>query len=107
MYIIMKNINSLEMRQVGDSYSMEVSRIFEEGKPKDQFVIKYHDPKAHICEKCGEDFTEGHACGEPAMMSESTVEEIILKEFNKAEPGRTLIINKGEYEDRDIVVEKK
>lgn len=109
MYIVMKNVNNLVMGQEGTCYEMELSRIFDGENPTDNFIIKYHDAESEVCEKCGEPMSDNHSCGEPAIMSEAEVESVILKEFNEADPGRILIINRGEFEEPDdgIVVRKK
>ena len=111
MYIVMENVNNLIMSEVGSTYQMELARIFDGQEPTDRFLIKYSDAESEekICEKCGEVVTDGHECGEPTVMTEEQVEKIILKEFNEAQPGRVLLINKGEFEDPEefILVQKR
>ena len=88
MYIKLKHVEKMEMKQEGESFSMVAER------DDDQFILSYKDTEEDICPMCGEPKTKKHNCGGEFMhLDEQSIVDNILGDFNSSGEGRILIIN--------------
>ena len=106
MFIKLSEVSDIIMSQEGESFSMGVHRIFERENPTDNFIIKYSDEQDNICEKCGEELTKKHNCGDPIILTEEDVKAKIFGDFNVSGEGLILTIKFIGYDDDGLKIIK-